>query len=137
MASREIVLGGFHPSGNFFFIVSRCLLADSGVGGVSGGRRQAETRPGRDSTCFRKIGREGECEGFAGFGFNAAACFLEGRFPPAPKSFSSLTLHGSRESLREEKEAPGCHGFACAVLEGPETKGPIEGRPNAYGTRWK
>ena len=53
------------------------------------------------------MGREAECEGFAGFGFEVAVCFLKLRLLPEPGTFSSLTLHGSRESKREEKETPG------------------------------
>jgi hypothetical protein len=91
-------------------------------------------RLGRDSTSLRKIGREAECEGFAGFGFEVAACFLEDHLLPKPERFSSLTLHISRESHCEEKGAPGCCSFARAAFD-PGAKGAEYPRPNPYDTR--
>ncbi len=91
-------------------------------------------RLGRVSTCLRKIGREAEREGFAGFGFGPV-CFWEPRLLPEPETFSSLTLHGSRESLREAKETPGCCSLVCATFEDPEVKGAVGSRPNPYSIR--
>ena len=93
-------------------------------------------RLARASTCLRKIGRDAECEGFASFGFTTV-CLWEPRLLPEPETFSSLTLQGSRESLREEKETPGRCGLVCATFEDPEVKGAVESRPNPYNIRRK